>query len=137
MTAHETQGKPLTQDELFEAAVQIMLFVDHAITIRFSKNAFRIRFPTTRKLATHFQVPHYYVLPYFATMEKEKLIKREERVGISTTMNGSRKLIDIMVTKYKKETETILGTSFFNEIQKRVMMEDRRQDLTIPESDSE
>ncbi|MCK5587520.1 MAG: hypothetical protein KAI34_02190 [Candidatus Lokiarchaeota archaeon] len=132
MTAHETQGKPLTQDELFEAAVQIMLFVDHAITIRFSKNAFRIRFPTTRKLATHFQVPHYYVLPYFATMEKEKLIKREERVGISTTMNGSRKLIDIMVTKYKKETETILGTSLFNEIQKRAMTEDKVQDQLPP-----
>ncbi len=132
MTAHETQGKPLTQDELFEAAVQIMLFVDHAITIRFSKNAFRIRFPTTRKLATHFQVPHYYVLPYFATMEKEKLIKREERVGISTTMNGSRKLIDIMVTKYKKETEAILGTSLFNEIQKRAMTEDKVQDQLPP-----
>ncbi len=132
MTAHETQGKPLTQDELFEAAVQIMLFVDHAITIRFSKNAFRIRFPTTRKLATHFQVPHYYVLPYFATMEKEKLIKREERVGISTTMNGSRNLIDIMVTKYKKETETILGTSLFNEIQKRAMTEDKVQDQLPP-----
>ena len=132
MTAHETQGKPLTQDELFEAAVQIMLFVDHAITIRFSKNAFRIRFPTTRKLATHFQVPHYYVLPYFATMEKEKLIKREERVGISTTMNGSRKLIDIMVTKYKKETEAILGTSLFNEIQERAMTEDKVQDQLPP-----
>lgn len=132
MTAHETQGKPLTQDELFEAAVQIMLFVDHAITIRFSKNAFRIRFPTTRKLATHFQVPHYYVLPYFATMEKEKLIKREERVGISTTMNGSRKLIDIMFTKYKKETEAILGTSLFNEIQKRAMTEDKVQDQLPP-----
>lgn len=127
----------LTDDEIFDAAIQIMLFIDRSITIHFSKNTIKIRFPTTRKLAEHLQIPHYYVLPYFATMEKNNLIIRVERVGISTTQAGSKKLIELMVTKYKEKTEAILGTALFNEIQKRVVMENRRQDLTIPESDSE
>jgi DNA-binding transcriptional regulator YhcF (GntR family) len=118
----------LTEDEIFEAAIKIMLFIDRSITIRFSKNAIRIRFPTTRKLAEYLQTPHYYVLPYFATMERDNLIIREERVGISTTMQGSKKLIELMITKYKKETEAILGASLFNEIQRRIMTEDKGQD---------
>ncbi|MFX1520646.1 MAG: hypothetical protein ACFFCD_12085 [Promethearchaeota archaeon] len=122
----------LTEDELFEKAIQIMLFINRSITIRFSKNTIQIRFPTTRKLAEYLQTPHYYVLPYFATMERDNLIIREERVGISTTMQGSRKLIELMVTKYKKETEAIIGTALFEEIQKRVMMEEREQDQLSP-----
>ncbi len=117
----------LTDDGIFEAAIQIMLFKDRSITIHFSKDSIRIRFPTTRKLADHLQTPHYYVLPYFAMMEKDGLIKRVERVGISTTMQGSRKLIELMVNHYKKETEAIIGTTLFNEIQKRVMTEKKVQ----------
>ena len=127
----------LTDDEIFDAAIQIMLFIDRSITIHFSKNTIQIRFPTTRKLAEHLQIPHYYVLPYFATMEKNNLIIRVERVGISTTQAGSKKLIELMATKYKEKTEAVLGTALFNEIQKRVVMENRRQDLTVPVSDSE
>jgi DNA-binding transcriptional regulator YhcF (GntR family) len=111
----------LTYDEIFEAAAQIMLFIDRSITINFTLGAVRIRFPTTRKLAEHLQMPHYYVLPYFATMEKEDMIIRVERVGISTTKQGSRKLIELITSKYKKETEAILGASLFNELQQRVI----------------
>jgi DNA-binding transcriptional regulator YhcF (GntR family) len=110
----------LTYDEIFEAAAQIMLFIDRSITIHFTLNAVRIQFPTTRKLAEHLQMPHYYILPYFATMEKENVITRVERVGISTTQQGSRKLIRLMTAKYKKETEAILGASLLNELQQRL-----------------
>ena len=127
----------LTDDEIFDAAIQIMLFIDRSITIHFSKNTIRIRFPTTRKLAEHLQIPHYYVLPYFATMEKDNLIIRVERVGISTTMQGTRKLIELMATKYKEKTEAVIGTTLFEEIQKRVIMENQGQDLTLPDSNSE
>jgi DNA-binding transcriptional regulator YhcF (GntR family) len=127
----------LTENSIFEAAIKIMLLEDNSITIHFSKNTIRIRFPTTRKLADHLRTPHYYVLPYFAMMEKDGLIKRVERVGISTTQAGSRKLIELMATKYKEKTEAVMGTALFEEIQKRVMMESRRQDPTLPESNSE
>lgn len=117
----------LTEDGIFEAAIKIMLFEDHSITIHFSKSTVRVRFPTTRKLADHLKTPHYYVLPYFAMMEKDGLIKRVERVGISTTQAGSRKLIELMATtKYKEKTEAVIGTTLFEEIQKRVMMENQR-----------
>jgi DNA-binding transcriptional regulator YhcF (GntR family) len=114
----------LTDDEIFDAAIQIMLFIDRSVTIHFSKNTIQIRFPTTRKLAEHLQIPHYYVLPYFATMEKDNLIIRVERVGISTTQAGSQKLIELMATKYKEKTEDVIGTALFEEIQRRVMIED-------------
>ncbi|WP_287589261.1 hypothetical protein [Candidatus Borrarchaeum sp.] len=127
----------LTDDEIFDAAIQIMLFIDRSITIHFSKNTIQVRFPTTRKLAEHLQIPHYYVLPYFATMEKDNLIIRVERVGISTTQAGSKKLIELMATKYKEKTESVIGTALFEEIQNRVMIEDRTRDLTLPESNSE
>ena len=124
----------ITENDIFEAAIKIMLLEDHSITIHLSENTVRIRFPTTRKLADYLQTPHYYVLPYFAMMEKDGLITRVERVGISTTQAGSRKLIELMVTKYKEKIEAVMGAAIFEEIQKRVMMENRRQDLTLPES---
>ena len=116
----------LTEDDILEAAIKIMLLEDHSVTIHFSKNSVRIRFPTTRKLADHLQTPHYYVLPYFAMMEKDGLITRVERVGISTTQTGSRKLIELMATKYEEKIKAVMGTALFEEIQKRVMMENQR-----------
>lgn len=114
----------LTIEEIFEVAIQILLFVDQCITVNFTRSAISIRLPTTRKLAEHLKIPHYYVLPYFATLEKEGLITRVERVGISTTKQGSKKLIELMAAKYKKETEAILGAVLFNKLKQRIM-EDR------------
>jgi len=55
-------------------------------------------------------VPHYYVLPYFAMMEHEELVTRAERVvGILTTAKGSRKMIELMHGKILKESSEILG----------------------------
>jgi DNA-binding transcriptional regulator YhcF (GntR family) len=116
----------LTYDQVLEAAVQILLFVDGRITFHFTRNAISIQLPTTRKLAEHLQIPHYYVLPYFATMEKEGIITRMERVGISTTKQGTRKLVEVMTAKYKKEAQTIVGAALFNELQRRVTAKGRR-----------
>ncbi len=108
----------LSVDVLFDAAIRIQL-AERAISITFTKDLIRIKFPTTRRLAEFLEVPHYYVLPYFAMMEQEELVTRAERVGILTTSKGSRKMIDLMRTKYLRETEDILGTSVFWEIIKK------------------
>jgi hypothetical protein len=115
----------LTYEEIFEAAARIIIFVDRRITIGFAGNNISVRFPTTRKLAEHLQIPHYYVLPYFATMEKEEMITRVERIGISTTNQGSKKLIALIAARYKKEAESIMGSALFHELQQRLMVEDR------------
>jgi DNA-binding transcriptional regulator YhcF (GntR family) len=78
-----------------------------------------MKFPTTRRLAEFLDVPHYYVLPYFAMMEQEELVTRAERVGILTTAKGSRKMIELMQTKYPKETDEILGSVIFEGILKK------------------
>jgi DNA-binding transcriptional regulator YhcF (GntR family) len=109
----------LSVDVLFDAAVRIQL-LERSVTISFADNAIRIKFPTTRRLAEFLDVPHYYVLPYFAMMEQEQLVTRAERVGILTTARGTRKMIDLMREKYLKETEDILGPAIFEAIQKKL-----------------
>ncbi len=60
----------LSVDILFDAAIRIQL-TEQSISIAFAHDAIRIKFPTTRRLAEFLEVPHYYVLPYFAMMEEE------------------------------------------------------------------
>lgn len=111
----------LTEDAIFEAAIQIMISTDRRITIHFAGKDVSVRFPTTRKLAEHLQIPHYYMLPCFAMMEEKALITRMERVGISTTQKGSRKLITLLAAKYRKDAERILGPMVFSELYQRIM----------------
>jgi DNA-binding transcriptional regulator YhcF (GntR family) len=105
----------LSVEILFDAAIRIQL-AEGSITLTFFEDTIRIKFPTTRRLAEFLEVPHYYVLPYFAMMEQEELVTRAERVGILTTAKGSRKMIELMKEKYLQETEDILGASVFQEI---------------------
>jgi len=109
----------LSVDVLFDAAIRIQL-AERAISITFTQDSIRIKFPTTRRLAEFLEVPHYYVLPYFAMMEQEELVTRAERVGILTTSKGSEKMINLMRRKYLRESEDILGTSVFSEIIKKL-----------------
>ena len=108
----------LSIDVLFDAAIRIQL-AERSISITFVQDAIRIKFPTTRRLAEFLEVPHYYVLPYFAMMEQEELVTRAERVGILTTAKGSLKMLTMMREKYLSETENILGTPVFQEIIKK------------------
>jgi DNA-binding transcriptional regulator YhcF (GntR family) len=110
----------LSVDVLFDAAVRIQL-AERSISITFVHDTILIKFPTTRRLAEFLEVPHYYVLPYFAMMEQEVLVTRAERVGILTTARGSRKMIELMREKYLQETEDILGVPVFREILKKLL----------------
>lgn len=105
----------LSVDILFDAAVRIQL-EERAVTISFTENTIRIKFPTTRRLADFLDVPHYYVLPYFAMMEQEELVTRAERVGIYTTDKGTRKMVSVMTAHYQKEIEGLIGPTIFKEI---------------------
>ena len=109
----------LSVDVLFDTAIRIQL-LERSISITFSQDTLRIKFPTTRRLAEFLAVPHYYVLPYFASMEQEELVTRAERVGILTTAKGSRKMIEMMRERYSKETIEILGPLIFEELLRKI-----------------
>ncbi len=115
----DTLMAALSIDVLFDAAIRIQL-LERSITITFAENTIRMKFPTTRRLAEFLNVPHYYVLPYFAMMEQEELVTRAERVGILTTAKGSRKMIGLMQEKYQNESMEILGPAIFREIVKTI-----------------
>ena len=109
----------LSVDVLFDTAIRIQL-LERSISIMFAQDTLRIKFPTTRRLAEFLAVPHYYVLPYFASMEQEELVTRAERVGILTTAKGSRKMIEMMRDRYSKETMEILGSLIFEELLRKI-----------------
>jgi len=109
----------LSVDVLFDTAIRIQL-LERSISITFAQDILRIKFPTTRRLAEFLAVPHYYVLPYFASMEQEELVTRAERVGILTTAKGSRKMIEMMQDRYSKETMEILGPLIFEELLRKI-----------------
>ena len=109
----------LSVDVLFDTAIRIQL-AERSISITFAQDTLRIKFPTTRRLAEFLAVPHYYVLPYFASMEQEELVTRAERVGILTTAKGSRKMIEMMRDRYSKETIEILGPLIFEELLRKI-----------------
>ena len=108
----------LSVDTLFDAAVRIQL-LERSVTVSFTGSAVRFKFPTTRRLAEFLDVPHYYVLPYFAMMEQEELVTRAERVGIFTTSKGSSKMIEIMGGRYLQEIQGLIGQPIFEEISKK------------------
>ncbi len=103
----------LSIDALFDAAVRIQV-MEKSISLTFVENSVRIKVPTTRRLAEFLNVPHYYILPYFAMMEEEALITRAERVGILTTEKGSRKMLALMAEQYSGEIRDILGPAIFS-----------------------
>jgi DNA-binding transcriptional regulator YhcF (GntR family) len=109
----------LSVDVLFDTAIRIQL-AERSISITFAQDTMRIKFPTTRRLAEFLEVPHYYILPFFASMEQEELVTRAERVGILTTAKGSRKMMEMMRDNYQKETIEILGLVIFEELLRKI-----------------
>ena len=118
MSAHE-------HDDIIEAAVRFLLEEDRCVTISFSPGGAAIRFPTTRKLAEYLGIPHYYVLPRFGAMERDGLIRRAERVGISTTPTGTERLLLIMVERYRDSAEEVFGAGIFAALQGRIGEDER------------
>jgi DNA-binding transcriptional regulator YhcF (GntR family) len=106
----------LSIDLIFESVLRIHLFEENAIAITFSESGIRIKLPTTRKLAEFLDVPHYYVLPYFAMMEQEALVTRAERVGIMTTPSGTERYLTLLKERYPAEGMAILGPTIYTEL---------------------
>ena len=102
------------------AAATILIQEDRRLSVEFGDNEIRIKFPTTRRLAQYLDVPHYYVRPYFSTMEEEHLIRREERVGISTTTAGTAMFFSMLDDRLKASAEDLLGRETFEALSLRV-----------------
>ncbi|WP_062396421.1 hypothetical protein [Methanogenium cariaci] len=95
---------------LFQAAADILIREDQRISVEYSAEETRIRFPTARRFARYLDVPpHYYVLPVFDTMEDKNLVRREERVGISTTNEGTLLFLEIIKESMPDEANALLG----------------------------
>ena len=110
----------LSIDALFDTAAKIQVLEEKNLGLVFSPEGISIRFPTTRRLAEYLGVPHYYVLPFFASMEQEELVTRAERIGILTTQKGTEKFMRIILERYRFEAEEILGTDILDHISQKI-----------------
>lgn len=90
------------------------------ITLVFTENSVTVKLPTTRKLAEHFDVQNYYILPFFTLMEENGLIKRIEREGIFTTEKGSNVLFNVLREKHEAQTAKMLGRPVLDSLLKRL-----------------
>ena len=52
-------------------------------------------------------------------MERDGLITRIERVGISTTTAGTEQILKLMAERYRERAEEILGEEIFQALQAR------------------
>jgi hypothetical protein len=57
-------------------------------------------------------------------MEENGLIRRVERVGISTTPAGTAVLVSLMASRYTAEAERVLGSRIFSELLSTVRSKD-------------
>lgn len=106
----------LSIDLLFEAAVKIQVLHERNIQLSFTEGGIYVKFPTTRRLAEFLDVPHYYVLPFFAMMEEEDLVTRAERVGIATTRKGTTRFLVMLNERYRNDAEELLGTALLDDL---------------------
>ncbi len=115
----------LSIDLLFEAAVKIQVLHEKNVQLSLTEHGIYIKFPTTRRLAEFLDVPHYYVLPFFAMMEEEDLVTRAERIGIATTQKGTIRFLTIMNERYRTDAENLLGSALLNDILSAVQQSER------------
>jgi len=106
---------------ILHAAATILIQEDRRLSVEFRDGEIMIKFPTTRRLAEYLDVPHYYVLPYFSEMEENDLIRREERVGISTTTAGTSLVFSMLDDHLKASAEALLGREIFEALGLRVL----------------
>lgn len=102
----------LSEDNIF-ACARTLILEDGELTLQVSAAGIKVRFPTTRRIAEHMDVPHYYVLPYFAGLETQGFLTRTERVGIFTTPSGTRRLFSGMSDTELAKIETLCGKELY------------------------
>ncbi len=102
--------------QLFDAALRALL-QERSMVITFeSGDMIHIKLPATRRLAEFTGIPHYLILRSCAVMEEEKLLTKAERAGMVTTDAGSRMMIGMLLQRYLREAEEILGRTILAEI---------------------
>jgi DNA-binding transcriptional regulator YhcF (GntR family) len=111
----------LTSGEILTAVARILICEDRAITFLCTEGEISIRFPKTRRLAEYLSVPHYYVIPFIAAMEEDGLVTRTERVGVSTTAQGTAVLFSRILAEYPQEVEQILGPDLLRALRARAL----------------
>lgn len=98
----------LSEEEVFSCSKRIMLD-EGEIMMSVAAGEIRLKLPTTRKVAELLDVPHYYVLPFIASLEAGGFLTRQERVGIFTTTKGTQRFFAELTEEEKEKAAGIFG----------------------------
>lgn len=107
----------LSEDVILTCA-RLLLAEDKELSVRISTEGVCIKFPTTRRIAEKLEAPHYYVLPYFAELEKKGILTRTERVGIFTTPQGTRLLFSNLTKEEIEALTEVCGRDLLSALMK-------------------
>ena len=102
----------LSEDTIF-ACARTLILEDDELSLQVSSSGIKVKFPTTRRIAEHMDVPHYYVLPYFAGLETQGFLTRTERVGIFTTPAGTKRLFSGMSEEELSRIAAVCGDDLY------------------------
>jgi len=102
----------LSEDNIF-ACARTLILENGELSLQVSASGIKVRFPTTRRIAERMDVPHYYVLPYFAGLETQGFLTRTERVGIFTTPAGTKRLFSGMSDAELARIKAVCGGELY------------------------
>lgn len=109
----------ISPQDIFNAAAKII--VDEGnLTVNFRKESIDMGLPSTRAMARELDVPHYYILPILGDMENDSLLRRVERIGMSTHGRGTKRLIDVLEKEFPNELEELIPLEIREKI-KRIL----------------
>jgi len=99
----------LTAEQVFDAAIRILLCQEKFLEVDFSPDRIRIHLPPKRILAVSCSMPVSKMTAILSEMEQQQLIGAEQRGGMWATSPGNRIIADLLERKYRKEAEAVLG----------------------------
>ena len=102
----------LSEENIF-ACARTLILEDGELSLQVSADGLKVKFPTTRRIAERMDVPHYYVLPYFAGLETQGFLTRTERVGIFTTPAGTKRLFSGMSEDNLSRVREVCGDGLY------------------------
>lgn len=105
---------------IFKKALWILLYRQKNLEFTIFPDSISLRLPVQRDLSQYCSVSKSGLTEVLHDMERQDLIKKEERVGIWTTPKGNRVVADVIERHYRTQATRLLGANMVHLILERL-----------------
>ncbi len=106
--------------DIFKKALWILLYRQKNLEFTISSDSISLRLPVQRELSQYCSVSKSCLTDVLHNMERQDLIKKEERVGIWTTLKGNWVVADVIERHYRTQATQLLGANMVHLILERL-----------------